>query len=87
MITRDQLYIADELFLCGTAAEVVAVREIDTRVVGNGAKGPVTAALEDAFQKNSRGKGPHSAEWLDMVGVGDRVNEGGNGKQRTKGKM
>ena len=46
-ITRDQLYIADEVFLCGTAAEVVPVAEIDTRVIGEGGRGPITKKLQD----------------------------------------
>ena len=43
-ISRDQLYIADEVFVCGTAAEVIALREIDFRVIGKGKAGPVTRA-------------------------------------------
>jgi branched-chain amino acid aminotransferase len=66
-ISRDQLYIADEVFLCGTAAEVVPVREIDFRRIGNGKKGPVTDALQKAFSETVRGLGPRSPEWLDYV--------------------
>ncbi len=66
-ITRDQLYIADEVFLCGTAAEVVAVREIDTRQVGEGCMGPVTKALQQSFYETARGRGKRSPEWLDWV--------------------
>ena len=43
-ISRDQLYIADEVFVCGTAAEVIALREIDFRTIGSGKTGPVTRA-------------------------------------------
>jgi branched-chain amino acid aminotransferase len=67
MITRDQLYIADEVFICGTAAEVVPVREIDTRKVGAGTRGPVTRLLQEAYHQNARGLGSHSDEWLDVV--------------------
>lgn len=67
LITRDQLYIADEVFICGTAAEVVGVRDIDHRKVGEGRPGPVTLALADAFYANARGEGAHSTEWLDFV--------------------
>ncbi|RPI31024.1 MAG: branched-chain amino acid transaminase [Chloroflexota bacterium] len=65
MITRDQLYIADEVFVCGTAAEVVPVREVDFRKVGEDCIGPVTRTLQTAFYENARGRGMHSVEWLD----------------------
>jgi branched-chain amino acid aminotransferase len=67
MITRDQLYIADEVFISGTAAEVVGVRMIDFRKVGKGSVGPITKSLYQAFQDNLHGIGAHSAEWLDYV--------------------
>jgi branched-chain amino acid aminotransferase len=73
MITRDQLYIADEVFICGTAAEVVPVREVDTRTVGPGHIGPVTRALQEAFYKEARGKGVHAAEWIDLVPILETV--------------
>ena len=66
-IARDQLYIADEVFMCGTAAECVPVREIDFRVIGNGAAGPITRDIQSAFYKLIRGKHPRSAGWLDYV--------------------
>jgi branched-chain amino acid aminotransferase len=66
-ISRDQLYFADEVFVCGTAAEVVPVREIDHRTIGDQVKGPVTAAIQTAFHAAVRGQGPRSAEWLDYV--------------------
>jgi branched-chain amino acid aminotransferase len=67
MITRDQLYIADELFVCGTAAEVVPVREVDYRKIGHGSIGPITRELQKSFYKNARGQGAHSNEWLDYI--------------------
>jgi branched-chain amino acid aminotransferase len=67
MITRDQLYIADEVFICGTAAELVAVCRIDFRTVGDGHPGTVTKALSKAFSENVHGSGKHSGEWLDFV--------------------
>lgn len=67
MITRDQLYIADEVFISGTAAEVVGVRMIDFRQVGEGKPGPLTRKLHAAFQETVHGQGQHSAEWLDYV--------------------
>ena len=67
-VSRDQLYIADECFVCGTAAEMVPVTEIDFRVIGSGKRGPVTRAMQEAFHAVVRGKHPRSAEWLDYVG-------------------
>jgi branched-chain amino acid aminotransferase len=66
-VSRDQLYIADEVFVCGTAAECIALREIDFRVIGSGKMGPVTRAVQKAFQAAIRGKHPRSTEWLDYV--------------------
>ncbi len=66
-ISRDQLYIADEVFVCGTAAECVALREIDYRTIGDGGMGPVTRNVQQAFQAAIRGLHPRSAEWLDYV--------------------
>jgi branched-chain amino acid aminotransferase len=66
-IARDQLYAADEIFLVGTAAEVVPVREVDFRVIGNDKQWPVTRALQKAYHDAVRGKGERSCEWLDFV--------------------
>jgi branched-chain amino acid aminotransferase len=66
-ISRDQLYIADEVFVCGTAAEVVPVREIDFRTIGDGKKGPVTECLQISFHETVRGAGKRSCEWLEYV--------------------
>jgi branched-chain amino acid aminotransferase len=49
MVTRDDLYVADEVFLTGTAAEVTPVREIDHRTIGAGQRGPITEELQSAF--------------------------------------
>jgi branched-chain amino acid aminotransferase len=49
LITRDDLYVSDEIFLTGTAAEVTPIREVDHRTIGNGRRGPVTKALQDAY--------------------------------------
>jgi len=75
MITRDQLYISDEVLISGTAAEIVGVRMIDFRQVGNGAVGPITQALLREFKNTVRGKGARSQEWLDYVGL-SQVLEG-----------
>ena len=66
-ISRDQLYIADEVFVCGTAAEVVSVTEVDFRKVGSGRMGPITRRLQAEFLATVSGKGQRSAEWLDYV--------------------
>lgn len=66
-ISRDQLYIADEVFACGTAAEVTPVTQIDHRPVGNGKRGPITENLQELFFKTVVGKGRRSAEWLDYI--------------------
>jgi branched-chain amino acid aminotransferase len=67
-ITRDQLYIADEVFITGTAAEIVGVRMIDFRPVGIGGVGKITKTLMREFTANVHGQGSHSDEWLDYLG-------------------
>jgi branched-chain amino acid aminotransferase len=66
-ISRDQLYIADEVFVCGTAAEVVALREIDFRTIGDGKAGPVTRVMQQEFEKLVSGRHARSAAWLALV--------------------
>lgn len=66
-ISRDQLYIADEMFVCGTAAECIAIREVDFRKIGSGKMGPVTRKIQKAFHEAAIGKGARSAEWLTYV--------------------
>jgi branched-chain amino acid aminotransferase len=62
--TRDTMYLADELFMTGTAAEVTPVREVDNRRIGKGEPGPVTKKLQDGFFKAVRGEEPRYREWL-----------------------
>ncbi|WP_459617212.1 branched-chain amino acid transaminase [Bordetella sp. 2513F-2] len=66
-LTRDDLYIADEAFFTGTAAEVTPIREIDNRRIGAGRRGPVTEKLQKAFFDLVRGRNPRYAEWLTPV--------------------
>lgn len=66
-ITRDDLYIADEAFFTGTAAEVTPIREVDGRVIGTGKRGPVTSALQKAFFDCVTGKSPQHGDWLAPV--------------------
>ena len=65
--TRDEMYIADEMFFTGTAAEITPVREVDDRRVGTGKPGPVTKQIQDAFFDIVRGKNALFAHWLDVV--------------------
>jgi branched-chain amino acid aminotransferase len=67
MLSRDQLYLAEEVFVCGTAAEVIALREIDFRLIGSGKMGAKTRALQEAFHQIIRGSHPRSAQWLEYV--------------------
>jgi branched-chain amino acid aminotransferase len=67
MISRDELYTADELFFTGTAAEVTPVREVDGRMVGAGARGPLTKRLQDRFFQLVRGPETWHPEWLAFV--------------------
>ncbi len=63
------LYIADEVFFCGTAAEVTPIRSIDRIKVGAGARGPVTKRIQDEFFAITSGKTPDRHGWLSPVGV------------------
>jgi branched-chain amino acid aminotransferase len=66
--TRDELYCADEAFFTGTAAEVTPIREVDRRVIGQGSRGPVTKALQEAYFKVLRGENPKYGKWLTRYG-------------------
>jgi branched-chain amino acid aminotransferase len=65
--TRDEMYIADEVFVTGTAAELTPVREIDNRRIGTGKPGPVTTALQARFFSIVRGEDPSHNAWLTRV--------------------
>ncbi|MBM4384374.1 MAG: branched-chain amino acid transaminase [Deltaproteobacteria bacterium] len=67
MITRDELYIADEVFMTGTAAELTPVREIDHRAIGAGKRGPITKVLQDAFFDVVTGRDRKHESWLTYV--------------------
>jgi branched-chain amino acid aminotransferase len=64
---RDFLYLCDEVFFCGTAAEITPVTRIDGIAIGSGARGPVTKALQERFFSIVRGKDPRFARWLAYV--------------------
>ena len=66
-ITRDEVYIADEAFFTGTAAEVTPIRIVDGRVIGNGTRGPVTNELQSLYFDYVHGRGTANPEWLTVV--------------------
>lgn len=66
-ITRDEVYIADEAFFTGTAAEVTPIREVDGRKIGSGQRGPVTEQLQSLFFDQVHGRRSQHPEWLTLV--------------------
>jgi len=66
-ISRDQLYNADEVFVCGTAAECIGLSEIDFRKIGDGATGPVTRAIQNVYHDAIRGKVAKYEDWCEYV--------------------
>jgi branched-chain amino acid aminotransferase len=68
--TRDELYVADEAFFTGTAAEITPIREVDNRAIGAGKPGPVTKELQAAFFDIVHGKDSRHADWLTPVSAG-----------------
>jgi len=69
MIPREMLYLADEAFFTGTAAEVTPIRSVDKIKVGNGAMGPITKALQKEFYAIVRGEKSDRHNWLTPVPV------------------
>ncbi|HWF49923.1 MAG TPA: branched-chain amino acid transaminase [Solirubrobacteraceae bacterium] len=68
-LARAELYLADEVFMTGTAAELCPVREIDDHTIGSGEPGPITAELERVFDNALHGRDPRYLDWLDVVKV------------------
>lgn len=66
-ITRDEVYICDEAFFTGTAAEVTPIRELDRIEIGSGSRGPITEKIQSAFFDIVNGRNPKYAEWLTAV--------------------
>ena len=66
-ITRDEVYISDEAFFTGTAAEVTPIRELDRIELGSGSRGPITEKIQSAFFDIVNGRNPKYAEWLTAV--------------------
>ena len=67
LLTRDELYVADELFFTGTAAEVTPIREVDGRVIGDGRRGPVTERLQRLYFDLVYGRSESHEDWLRWV--------------------
>jgi branched-chain amino acid aminotransferase len=66
-ITRDEVYIADEAFFTGTAAEVTPIREVDGRCIGSGGRGPITERLQGLYFDQVHGRRDEHPEWLSLV--------------------
>jgi branched-chain amino acid aminotransferase len=66
-LTRDDVYLADEAFFCGTAAEVTPIVELDRRTIGSGAPGPCRRTLASAFMEAATGRDPRHLDWLTPV--------------------
>jgi len=66
-ITREEVYIADEAFFTGTAAEVTPIREVDARILGTGSRGPITEKLQTAYFDVVAGKNPDYVKYLTYI--------------------
>lgn len=82
-ISRDQLYAADEVFVCGTAAEVIGLREIDFRVIGDGRTGPITRQIQKAYHDAIRGRLPPYETWCEYVEENQPLNLPATSKAAT----
>ncbi|CAN5522167.1 branched-chain amino acid transaminase [soil metagenome] len=72
-LARAELYLADEVFCSGTAAEIVPIREIDDHAIGTGEPGPVTRGIQATFEEAICGRSKRYREWLDVVQVPSRT--------------
>jgi branched-chain amino acid aminotransferase len=68
-LARAELYLADELFMTGTAAELTPIREIDDHTIGDGGRGPITHQLQRVFEDALYGRDPRYSAWNDVVAV------------------
>ena len=66
-ITRDEFYLADEIFMTGTAAEVTPIREYDDRTIGNGGRGPLTEKLQTLYFDAVHGRNEQYMDWLSFI--------------------
>jgi branched-chain amino acid aminotransferase len=74
-IPREALYVADEVFVCGTAAEVTPIRSIDKITIGNGRRGPITERIQRAFFAVINGEAPDRHGWLTYVNADETAEE------------
>jgi branched-chain amino acid aminotransferase len=72
-LARAELYLADEVFLTGTAAELVPVREIDDHLIGGGEPGPITRGIQRVYDDALHGRDPRYVDWVDVVKVPSRT--------------
>ncbi|MBE9516177.1 MAG: branched-chain-amino-acid transaminase, partial [Proteobacteria bacterium] len=66
-ITRDEVYVADEAFFTGSAAEVTPIRELDNKIIGNGGRGPITEELQGMYFDRVHGRRDDHTDWLAYV--------------------
>ena len=66
-VTREMLYVADEVFMTGSAAEITPVRSVDRILIGSGKRGPTTKRLQEAFFDVVEGRRPDDHRWLTIV--------------------
>ena len=66
-ITRDEVYVADEAFFTGTAAEVTPIRELDGRTIGTGSRGPITEKLQSTYFDLVHGRVKEHLDWLSPI--------------------
>ena len=66
-VARGELYLADEIYMTGTAAELTPIREIDNQPIGTGEPGPITRAVQEVFEDALHGRSERYADWLDLV--------------------
>jgi branched-chain amino acid aminotransferase len=78
-VARAELYLADEMFMSGTAAELVPVREVDDHPIGSGEPGEITRVLQSAFDDAIHGRSERYREWLDVVGGSALETPSGDG--------
>jgi branched-chain amino acid aminotransferase len=72
-VDRTELYVADEIFMVGTAAEILTIGSVDRYTIGDGGMGPITTQLEQIFHDVVRGKNPAYAHWLTPAGLPELV--------------
>jgi branched-chain amino acid aminotransferase len=80
-VQRAALYVADELFFSGTAAEITPIRSVDRITVGAGGRGPVTEKIQKVFFEITKGERPAPGKWLTYVNEKKDAQSGSNGSQ------